>query len=298
MLPVVPDVHPPFSLSFLLKKYIWRFLGWAVIGAATAVAIACLLPKEWTATILFEVGQVGDSDRPLIDPAKVVQRIVFPGFVSEVVGSQPWSDSEETKSRIRLIEKTLSAKLTKSGNLVEMTVSGYSPRQAEDNLKAAFQLLEKEHLQLLQPSKDKLKDELEETTTSLKGLDDERTTLLDSINKVKGSPDFGRKFSEGVLLASMLKSNEMNRHLLISQQDTLKEQLSPYRTFATRVIAPLYVPKDPSFPRKDLFAVLGMLGGLLLVFGWTVSHDAVFRSVLAKSFFDGDEALMDEVSRA
>lgn len=284
-LPINQPVAPP-ALFYVLKRHTVLFAACGLIGATIAVGIAFMLPKQWPATLLFQIGQIGSSGNLLVDPNNVLQRIKFPSFVVQVLQSQNLPIDESTNERSSLIKKSLTANLAKGGNLVELTVRGHSPEEANANLTAAFQVLQMEHAQLLIPSITKLKKNLADATASLKKMEDERTAILDPIKKANSAGTIERKFSESILLVSMLKSNEAETRTFRDQITSLEEQLSPYRTFNTKIITSIFVPKNAIFPKKSIATVLGLFLGLLVAGIWAFVRDKELRDAIGGTLND------------
>ncbi|WP_211451232.1 hypothetical protein [Collimonas antrihumi] len=161
-----------------------------------------------------------------------------------------------------------------------MTVKGHSREEAKENLQAAFQFLQNEHNQLLTPSVTRLKKNLDDATSSYRKIEDERQAILDPINRAKTSNNIERKFSESILLTSMLKSNDSETRTFRDQISALDEQLSPYRTFNTKAVTSIYVPKNATYPKKSIAAVLGLLLGLVIAGTWVLIRDKELRDVI------------------
>lgn len=273
----------PTLFNVLKRRSIFFFAG-GLISAAIAVGIAFMIPKQWPATLLIQIGQVGGAANLLTDPNSVIQRIKFPGFVNQVLQSQNLPIDESISTQTALIKKSLNATIAKQGYLIEMTVKGHSPDEAKEKLMAAFRLLQNEHAQLLTPSIVRLKKNLEDARSSLKKIDDERQAILDPINRAKTSNNIERKFSESILLTSMLKSNDSEARIFRDQINALEEQLSPYRTFNTKAVTEIYVPKNSIYPKKSIAAILGFLFGVMIVGTWIFIRDKELRDAFNYSF--------------
>ncbi|AMP13273.1 hypothetical protein CPter291_0995 [Collimonas pratensis] len=161
-----------------------------------------------------------------------------------------------------------------------MKVSGYSPEEAQANLSAAFQILQNEHAMLLTPSVTKLKNNLADVTASLKKIEDERSAILEPIKKANSAGTIERKFSESILLASMLKSNDTETRAFRDQINSLDEQLSPYRTFNTKAVTEIYVPKPAAYPKKIIGVLIGLILGCLIAAIWSLIRDKDLRELL------------------
>ena len=281
------SIHPPAAQLTLftgLKRHLALLAVCGVAGALAAYGISSLIPKQWPASLLFQVGQVGSGANLLVDPNNVVQRVKFPGFVNQVLQTEQLPIDESLDRRSALIKKSLAASIAKGGNLLEMSVRGYSPEEAKANLMAAFQMLQAEHAELLLPSLTRLEKNLADARMSLQKIEDERVAVLEPIKKVNSAGTIERKFSESILLASMLKSSESEMRVFRDQINSLDEQLSPYRTFNTKAVAPTYVPQHAVYPKKSIAAVIGFFLGLLLSGLYVLARDKELRSTIARTF--------------
>ncbi|MDB5765812.1 MAG: putative transrane protein [Collimonas fungivorans] len=275
------SIHPRTTLFSALKPHLKGLLAGAVSGAVIAAGIAYMIPKQWPATMLLQVGQIGSSENLLADPNNVAQRVKFPGFVSQVLQAQGLPVDEALSARSALIKKSMAASIAKGGNLLEMSVKGRSPAEAKQNLLAAFQVLQAEHAELLLPSVTRLEKNLADARLSLQKIDSERSAILEPIKRVNSAATIERKFSESILLASLLKSSDAEMRLFRDQINTYDEQLSPYRTFNTKAVAPVYVPKNPVYPKKSIAVAAGLLLGFLLAGVTALVRDKKLRAMLA-----------------
>ena len=274
----------PPTLFGAARRHLRLLLAWAVLGTLMAVGIAFLIPKQWPATMLFQVGQIGSAGSLLTDPNNVVQRIKFPGFIDQVLQAEQLPLEASLDARSAMIRKSLAASIAKGGNLLEMRVLGRSPEEAKENLQAAFQVLQSEHEKLLKPTVTRLEKNLADAKAALQKMEDERSAILEPIKKFNRDGTIERKFSESILLASMLKSSESEIRVFREQINNLDEQLSPYRTFNTKAVAPAYVPQHAVYPKKSIAAVIGFFLGLLLSGLYVLARDKELRSTIAKTF--------------
>ena len=273
-------------LIIFLKRHSWRFAICSLLSVAVAIGITSMLAKQWPATMLFQVGQVGGQASPILlaDPNNIVQRVKFPGFVLQVLAAQNLPADPSASERGSLVKASLAASLAKGGSLVELSVQGYSREEATENLRAAFKIIEYEHGQLLAPSMIRLKKNLDDITIALKKIEDERQAILEPINKARDSNNIDKKFSESILLASMMKSNDSEARNLRDQKTALEEQLSPYRTFNTKAVTPTYTPQNSIFPKRSVSAILGLFLGMLIAAIWAMRQDQELR-VAVRGFF-------------
>lgn len=246
-----------------------------------ALVVAAAIPQQWPATLLFQVGQIGSTANVLADPNNVIQRVKFPGFADQVLQAEKLPIDPAKSDRSALIKKTLEARMIKGGSLLEMEVRGYSPEEAKANLLAAFHVLETEHSELLLPSVIRLEKNRADATASLQKIEGERAAIWEPIKKVNSAGTIERKFSESILLASMLKSNESEMRAFREQINAFDEQLSPYRTFNTKAVATIYIPLRPAFPKKGTALALGVVLGFFLAATYAYVRDKALRAAFS-----------------
>jgi uncharacterized protein involved in exopolysaccharide biosynthesis len=268
-------------MLFILKRHAASFFVCGLLGTIIAVSITYVMPMQWSATMLIQIGQVGTAANLLVDPNNVIQRIKFPDFATQVLQSQNLSIDESISKRGAIIRETLTGTFVKKGSLLEMRVNGYSPEEAQENLSAAFQVLQNEHTALLIPSITKLKNNLADARASLKRIEDERIAILDPIKKANSAATIEHKFPESILLALMLKSNEEETLVIRDRISSLDEQLNPYRTFNTKATTAIYVPKRAISLQKKVVTMIGLLLGICIAGLWAFIRDDDLREILS-----------------
>lgn len=78
----------------------------------------------------------------------------------------------------------------------------------------------------------------------------------------------------------MLKSNDSETRAFRDQINSFDEQLSPYRTFNTKAVTDIYVPKRAAYPKKIIGALIGLFLGLLIAGVCAFIRDKDVRELL------------------
>lgn len=78
----------------------------------------------------------------------------------------------------------------------------------------------------------------------------------------------------------MLKSNDTETRAFRDQINSLDEQLSPYRTFNTKAVTEIYVPKPAAYPKKIIGVLIGLILGCLIAAIWSLIRDKDLRELL------------------
>ena len=256
----------------VMRKY-WKKLAVAsMVGAVVGLAAVYLLPKQWPASVLVQVGQAG-TGAPLVDPASVVQRITFPDFLSHVLTVSGLPQARDKRSE--LVKKTLRATIARGTPLIEIRVEGYTPEDANKVATAALEIIQKEHAELLAPAVSRQQRSLAEIDDSLKIIQAERSKSLEAVTASSVSAD--KKFSENVLLASLIKSDDLEARNLREQRSALLEQLDPTRTFNTKAVTAIYVPPIPKSIPKGVGLILGGILGFALGVAYLLCINSPFR---------------------
>lgn len=293
--PIV-NISSTLSLRDLAKRHAKRFFVCALLGMAIGISIGLSKAQQWSASVLIQVGQVGSPSGVLVEPVNVVQRMKFPSFVQNILRERGLPTDVLSDKRSALIKDSLSASLPKGGgSLIQLVVNGYSTEEATQNLNAAFHLLEKEHLSILLPSMTRLNANLDQVTLTIKALEDERSAILRPIDDVKKSSTIEKKFSESILLTSMLKANEAERRALLDKKTALEEQLSPMRTFATKKLTNIYVEKISR--HVGLIGISSIFIGLALAMAWVYFFDEDVRRTIS-GMGEGENMLREHYVQA
>ena len=258
----------------------WKpILAVSIIGAIIGAGVAPFAPKHWQARVLIEIGQSGNNS-PMIDPSTVVERIKFPSFATEVISKLGLS--EEGNRSSTLIKKTLWASVPRgSSNLVELSVDGQSPEDSVKIASTALSLIQKEHEALLKPATARKEKLLSDYESELKNLSDQRNSILSRLNSTASTES--SKFSQNIVLSSIIQSDGQQTRSLNEQVASLREQLDPTRTFNTKAVAPVYVPRRPSGYPVWGCAIAGFLAGLLFGIGLFMLIDSKFRQSFSRA---------------
>lgn len=277
-----PDANPQqrdddMSLAELLAVFVarGRMVGaWTVAGLVVAVAVILILPAQWEAKALIQIGQVGQavtagdsaSREPLRrltePPASVQERIKLESFQDSVLVKMklPLDDSEPSS---RLYRDSLKVKVIPGTDLLEIRVRGYSREDAGIRARTTVEQLQEIHRNFDQPRIAPLKAQLEETLRNLASSDMNLARLHQAASAKKGVDATG-SFAESVLLASQIRDVGAEIRTLREAKILIEEQLSPAYTYPTALLGNIAVSAGPVFPRKLLVIPLGTLAGLIV----------------------------------
>nr|WKF58933.1 hypothetical protein HUO10_003435 [Paraburkholderia busanensis] len=251
----------------------WKtILAISVVGALIGTAGSTLIQKHWPARVLVQVGQT-ENGIPLVDPAGLVERIKFPSFAAQVAGAVGLP--EDGDARAKLIKRTLSASISRGGNLVEIHVDGYSQQDAKNNAAAALALIQKDHEALLAPVMTRKQKLLADYEQQLKDHLDQRSEILSRLESKSGADN--SRGSRDIVFSNLIQSDGLETRALTEQIAGLRDQLDATKMFNTKAVAPVYVGDRPDSLSAAACAIFGLVAGLAVSLAWLLVKDAGFR---------------------
>lgn len=262
-------------LEFVLRHR-YKLILMFVLGAAFALALAFMVPRQWEGKTVLQVGQVyyySTTDQPQSAPvelpARTVERVKLIQFQDAILRRLGLPTELGVSREADLIRSSAAARLIRNADLIEITVRGLSPADAKRYVEAYQAELVAAHQTLAQPSFDRITGEVAQTERNLSVAEKRRQDLQKLVDEQLRVGASG-KFSESVLLSDLVGKNDEELRRLRQQAALLREQASPQRTFNTRPIGELDVSKRAVWPKKTNFVAAGGIGGLLLGLVWAL----------------------------
>lgn len=263
------------DLVAFVKRNLFILISGAILGCILGLGVAYAVAPQWEATALLRIGQLGNAGNAgnAIEPTlQVVDRIKNRSFQNDVLKNLGLSTSENDKLA-KKFRDTLKVKLEKS-DLVNLAIRGSSPETAKQNMSAIINEIESIHNKMLEPTVHRWQQELASIHLELDQANAKQERLEKSLNGQTGSFN-DKNFSQAALLSNILLAREAEFKNLRDRKRMLEEQLSPARTFSTKVIGRVEVSEDPAYPKKPLFAALGLFFGLLIALFWSVLQSSI-----------------------
>lgn len=143
-----------------LKPFAIRYRYWLTITPVLAIlfglALAKLATPQWEAVSLIKIGKVSKSE--LVEPADaVIARIGSPELASLVLAGAAVPVSGRSQN---LYRKSLTARLTKPADTVEVRVRGYSKEEVSRLAALLVKLIEESHASAVADAKKRLAGKL------------------------------------------------------------------------------------------------------------------------------------------
>lgn len=271
------------GVEFLIRNR-YRLLLSPLIAAAVAVGVAYSLPKQWQARTVLQVGQLfyttSNEQQQIAQieaPARVVERVRLENFQDAVLGRLKLPTEPNENAETELIRNSISARLIRNAELVEISVRGFSPEQAKKAVEGYQQELIEVHAKLAQPSLKRIAEDRAQVSKALQ-VAEARKQSLAQVADSRTKDGAKGQFSEAVLLNQLIDQNVGELRDLQRRSAYLEEQASPERTFNTRPIGDIEVSRRAVWPRKVNFLVVG--GALGLAFGliWSLLTERKIRA--------------------
>lgn len=261
------------QIAAFAKRRVRPIAGLAILGAVAGIGVALVIPDEWQATDVIQVGQTtrtlianGNTNvvvQPLESAARTVDRMSLRQFQDDVLNSLGLPLERARSRETAIVRDYAEAALRRDGDLVTITARGYSPEQAKQVVASYEKLIIDAHQALLQPSVNRMSAELQQAKSSLAAAEKREAQLnAQSTDMLRGAEG---RFSADVLRDSLAQRNEDELHRLAQRIEEIQEDLNPARTFNTRpLMAGIEVGDRPVFPRKSIAAELGALIGFAI----------------------------------
>lgn len=265
----------PLSLdevgSFLKRHAIKLSIG-TLACAALGLGLAYILPEEWEATAIMQVGQVQSASLPtqssaLIEtPARTVERLKADAFADTLLHNLGLPIKTGISRRADLIRNSFSARMLRTSELVEITVRDFSQQGAQHTLQSVQNQLIQAHATLLRPTLDRYKTDYDLVSRHLSDAQQRLAQARKLSSIASGANSGASAFAENVLLNKVLHDTETEVGRLQLQLSELSEQMSPSRTFNTRAFSEATVSQRPVFPKRAPFLIAGAFMGLVITF--------------------------------
>ncbi|MBT1537381.1 chain-length determining protein [Ralstonia solanacearum] len=263
------------------QRHVKKLVAAGIAGTALAIGLAFVLPKQWEASVVIQVGQITNEampGTPLPAPTPVetvgraVERLQLPQFEDLVLRKLDLPLGVNENATTDLIRRSLKAVQLKNAELIEVTVRGFSQADAQRYTQAFADALIGAHAVIAKPSLDKINSNMVEVRQQI-ASEEARKGELSALMRVRDQSKADVKFSESVLLANMVAENDKQLQGLRQREINIQEQLNPERTFNTRLFGPVHVSRRHVFPNGLLFAAAGLVLGLLVAVGWGLIGD-------------------------
>ncbi|GCB04093.1 chain-length determining protein [Ralstonia sp. SET104] len=259
------------------RRHLTKLALTCLVGGAIAIGAALMLPKQWEASAVVQVGQIAtDTPQSPVMPVETVgramERLQLPQFKDVVLQKLGLPLGIGENANTDLIRRSLKATQLKNADLIELTVRGFSQADAQRYAKEFLDELISAHSVLAKPSMDKMNANMAEVTRMI-AVEEARKAQLAELARVRDQAKRETMFPEAVLLASMSAENDKQLQALRQREINIREQLNPERTFNTRLFESMFVSRHHVFPSGPIFAAAGLVLSFFVAVCWGLWSD-------------------------
>lgn len=253
----------------IINRYKRMILAAPIIcGIAAYVLVAFVIPPQWEASAILQVGQVGQVGQvqaEKVEPiANVIVRVQHPSFAAGVLHQTTLKPGEWSAAK-SIYESSLKAAKIKDADLIEFSLRGYSADMASTLAASTVSYLQEIHTGIVTVGVARIKTQIQIADEEIQSLKSEMNTLD---KQLQGKREWN---SYNATLGATVLQDKINRLREVTQRKLLlKELLSPSVTFTTRPFGDITVSAGPVSPNKPRFVgiaiLIGLLGSLFIAF--------------------------------
>lgn len=268
------DTVSVLELFNVIRRYKWLLLALPFGAAVIAVLLVSnILRPTWEASAILEVGQIGQIGKMPIEPAtNVVSRMQHPSFATGAL-SYANVKPDELKGVKAVYLGTLKVTPVKGAELIGVKLRAHSAELAGNLIQGSIANLQKVHSEMMSTTIDRYNKQIQILTKDIQDTNSEIELLR---KKLLASHNWNA--FDATLSANILQSKSADLRDMIQRKLLLEEQVSPSRTYTTRVVGDVYVSEGPVSPNKPLIIGLVMLLGLLGAVVIAFVHNAITTS--------------------
>ena len=269
-------VTPNDEISLIdLWQILIRHKGWVLgtplLAVIAAVVAVFLMKPQWEAAAVVQVGAVGQAG-PVGQAEQEVQLIEPVVAAMERMKHKAFEDAVLTE--VPLVRGSLTVKALPHTDMIQITVRGYSQRDAKRSAEATASHLRKVHDKVAAPKIRRLKQRLAQVEFEIDRTKAEREMIF-KMSGLKAKMIAEEGFMDNLTLANIMIERYSDLRELEHAKLFYAEQLDPMRTYPTSLIEEISVSEKPVSPKKARNILLvGILGLILGVIGAFLS-DAV-----------------------
>jgi len=268
------------DLYALFARSKWLIIGLTAAMTAAAITAAFILPKEYRATTVL-APVTADQSGKMGTLGSVLSQV---GGLASMVGLSGEQNSEEAQDVATLKSQVLTRRFIQENNLLPVLYA-----KIWDARTGRWRTNDPEHIPTLWKANQFFKDRVRTVT------EDKETGLIE-LSVTWTDPNLAAQWANGLVAMTndYLRNKELdqaNRNIAYLEQKVQKTSLvgvqqgiytllqeeigdamvaSGKREYALKVIDPAFAPEKPYSPDKRLWALGGLLAGLLLSCGIVV----------------------------
>jgi uncharacterized protein involved in exopolysaccharide biosynthesis len=246
-------------VDFLIES--WKsILVTGVLGVMAAGVYIAVTPNKYEATAQIEMAKINNNNNnsnPLgsniEDPNLLIARMKSPSSYDQTsIVACGYEGKEQAAERLA---KMIKLGLSKGTQMVELKATGLSQEQATQCVQSIFNKIKQSQEMIAEPIIEEAKTKLARYATRLQ----EAQTFISKADRSGSS-----------MPAAYLSTRDEVKYLT-DEMIRLNDLIISASTRQTKLVSPIYVPEEPSYPQVPLFLAIGLLAGLFFGFLFEVS---------------------------
>lgn len=263
----LPTADPRLQELLQSLRRGWR---WAGTGAFAGILLAAGavwgLPAKYEAVAYVQPGQLGQPGQvapvPVETPHQTIERMGTGEFqleVARVIGDHEWMTAIARSGGAAT--PPFQASVVKNTGRIELRVRHRTPAASKQLAEAVINGIARRHLDLAQPTINRLKHELSVVQEKRKAYE----ASYEELGKVLASARLSdQRFTQYSLATSARLSRESDVYALRQQELAIEVALSEPATQPAEAVEPIFVAENPVSPNVPAILMLGAVGGALL----------------------------------
>ncbi|MDH4234481.1 MAG: Wzz/FepE/Etk N-terminal domain-containing protein [Gallionella sp.] len=275
------DTVSVLELLNVIRRYKRLIFALPIIAAVfSALFVSYVLRPTWEASAILEVGRIGQTGQtgqtgqiPIEPVTNVVSRIQHPSFATGALSYANVKPDELKGVKVAYLG-TLKVTPVKGAELIGVKLRAHSAVLAGNLIQGSIANLQKVHSEMMSITIDRHNKQIQILTKDIQDTNSEIELLR---KKLLASHNWNA--FDATLSANILQNKSAELRDMIQRKLLLEEQVSPSRTYTTRVVGDIHVSDEPVSPNKPLIIGLAMLLGLLGALVIAFVHNAITTSV-------------------
>lgn len=264
--------------AFIRKSLKFIVLG-LVFGVLLGFGLTKVMHPKYKASAVVQVGQLpvpagaSFNFEPIEAAAQILERFHLRDTMLQVLSGAGLPTSDPAPPAASLAKSTLKLTPVPGTNFIRLTVSSYSPAEAEKTLISVANVLVVAHNKAFDETVKSYREQL----ASYKRLIADGTADLSRLNTSRESANgvsAGVKFESNIVAINLADAKKSELRKLQADRLMLESVLSSARCYPTKVIdAPLAEHEPYSPPTLPIIAIMGLAGLFAGVFiAWLRRH--------------------------
>ena len=256
------ELVEPLNVLGRYKRLLWIL---PLLSTTLGAVGAYLIPPKWEVSAVLEMGQA--VGKPVETSANALTRMTHPSFKTGTLKLFAGSPAEIGLAWDEY--RTLKVSQVKGTELLEVELQSKSPERGASLVQNVIQNVRNIHSEMLAVS-------LERNAKQIQLLDQDIASAEVELNQLKKKLAASHSWNsfDATLSATVLQNKSVDIREMKNRRLLLEEQISPSRTYTTKVVGDIFVSEEPVSPNKIKIILLALMLGLGSAVAIAFMHNA------------------------